>query len=166
MLLLWIIYVISVLFLLCFRAYLFIDALWSPAGRGTTSWFLSVMSNCEVVAFPLVSLVRCGGCLYRFLIFALFLTSLFADCPSAQLGISGLQRVKVDSIKMYRHIMAFCNKVRTREWYVYVFFSIFQGCIPTIGRAMVVNAAQLASYSQAKEGLKSTGKIYLFEKLF
>ena len=36
----------------------------------------------------------------------------------------------------------------------------FQGCIPTIGRAMVVNAAQLASYSQAKEGLKSTGMIY------
>ena len=32
--LLWIIYVISVFFfLLCFRARLFIDALWSPAGK-------------------------------------------------------------------------------------------------------------------------------------
>ena len=41
--------------------------------------------------------------------------------------------------------------------------SLFQGCIPTIGRAMVVNAAQLASYSQAKEGLKSTGKISWLE---
>ena len=29
-----IIYVISVLFLLCFPARLFIDALWSPAGKG------------------------------------------------------------------------------------------------------------------------------------
>ena len=29
---LWIIYVISVLLLLCFRARLFINALWSPAG--------------------------------------------------------------------------------------------------------------------------------------
>ena len=48
---LWIIYVISVLFLLCFRARLFIDALWSPAGKGLTSWLSFVMSNCEVVTF-------------------------------------------------------------------------------------------------------------------
>ena len=60
-LLLWIIYVISVLFLLCFRACLFIDALWSPAGKGLTSWLSFVMSKCEVVAFPLVSWVRCGA---------------------------------------------------------------------------------------------------------
>ena len=72
-LLLWIIYVISVLFLLCFRARLFIYALWSPAGKGLTSWLLFVMSNCEVVTFPLVSWVRCGAWLHRFLIFAIFL---------------------------------------------------------------------------------------------
>ena len=54
-LLLWIIYVISVLCLLCFRACLFIDALWSPAGKVLTSWLSFVMSNCEVVTFPLVS---------------------------------------------------------------------------------------------------------------
>ena len=62
------------LVLLCFRARLFIDALWSPAGKGLTSWFLFVMSNCEVVTFRLVSCVNCGVCLYRFLIVALFLT--------------------------------------------------------------------------------------------
>ena len=39
-LLLWIIYVISVLFLLCFLARLFIDTLLSPAGKGLTSWSL------------------------------------------------------------------------------------------------------------------------------
>ena len=33
-----------------------------------------VMSCCEVVTFPLVSWVRCGAWLYRFLIFALFRT--------------------------------------------------------------------------------------------
>ena len=61
-LLLSIIYVnISVLFLLCFRAHLFIDALWSPVGKGGTSWLLFVMSNCNVVTFPLVSWVRCGA---------------------------------------------------------------------------------------------------------
>ena len=59
--LLWIIYVISVLFLLCFRARLFIGALWSPAGKGLTSWLSFVMSDCEVVTFPLVSWVRCGA---------------------------------------------------------------------------------------------------------
>ena len=60
--------------LLCFRASLLIDALWSPAGKGLTSWLSIVMSNCEVVSFPLVSWVRCGALLYRVLIFALFLT--------------------------------------------------------------------------------------------
>ena len=39
-----------------------------------TSWLSFVMSNCEVVTFSLVSWVRCGAWLYRFLIFALFLT--------------------------------------------------------------------------------------------
>ena len=46
----------------------------SPAGKGLTSWLSFVRSNCEVVTFPLVSWVRCGACLYRFLIFAIFLT--------------------------------------------------------------------------------------------
>ena len=57
----WIIYVISVLFLLSFCARLFIDALWLPAGKGLTSWLSFVMSSCEVVTFPLVSWVRCGA---------------------------------------------------------------------------------------------------------
>ena len=60
-LLLWIIYVISFLFLLCFHACLFIDALWSPAGKGLTSWLSFVMSDCEAVTFPLVSWARCGA---------------------------------------------------------------------------------------------------------
>lgn len=35
--------------------------------------------------------------------------------------------------------------------------TLWRGCVPTIGRAMVVNAAQLASYSQAKQVLLGTG---------
>ena len=31
---------------------LFIVALWSPAGKGLTSWLLFVMSNCDFVTFP------------------------------------------------------------------------------------------------------------------
>ena len=59
--------------LLCFHARLFVDALWSPAGKRLPSWLSFVMSNCGVVSFPLVSWDRCGAWLYRFLIFALFL---------------------------------------------------------------------------------------------
>ena len=54
MLLLWIIYVIYLLILLCFRAGMFIDALWSPAGTGLASWLSFVMSNCKVDTFPLI----------------------------------------------------------------------------------------------------------------
>ena len=45
------------LVLLCFCACLFVDALWSPAGKGLTSWLSFVISNCDVVTFPLVSWV-------------------------------------------------------------------------------------------------------------
>ena len=51
----------SFLCLLCLCARLFICALWSPAGKGlTSSWLSFVVSNCEFVTFPLVSWVRCG----------------------------------------------------------------------------------------------------------
>ena len=50
----------SVLCLLCLCARLFICALWSPAGKGLTSWLSFVVSNCDFVTFPLVSWVRCG----------------------------------------------------------------------------------------------------------
>ena len=49
-------------------------ALWLPARKGLTSWLSLVVSNCEFVTFSLLSWVRCGAWLYRFLIFALFLT--------------------------------------------------------------------------------------------
>ena len=60
-LLLWSFCVCSVLCLLCICMCLFICALWSPAGKGLTSWLSFVVSSCEFVTFPLVSLVRCGA---------------------------------------------------------------------------------------------------------
>ena len=47
-LLLWIIYVISVLVLLYFHVCLFIYALWSPAGKGLASWLSFVVSTVSV----------------------------------------------------------------------------------------------------------------------
>ena len=50
-------YVFSVLYLLCICTRLFICALWSPAGKGLTSWLSFVVSNCEfddvVFYFPI-----------------------------------------------------------------------------------------------------------------
>ena len=73
------------MFLFClvfamFCVRLFICALWSPAGKGLTSWLSFVVSNCEFVTFPLVSWVRCGTLLYRFLIFAPLLTLKQRNC--------------------------------------------------------------------------------------
>ena len=42
---------------------LFVSTLWSPVGKGLTSWLLFVMSNCDFVTFPcqiVVSWVRYG----------------------------------------------------------------------------------------------------------
>ena len=50
----------SALCLLCLCALLFICALWSPAGKGLTSWLSFVVFNFEFVTFPLVYRVRCG----------------------------------------------------------------------------------------------------------
>ena len=40
---------------------LFVDALWSPARKGLTSWLSFVMYNCDVVTFPLVSWASSGA---------------------------------------------------------------------------------------------------------
>ena len=45
----------SILCLLCLCTRLFICSLWSPAGKGLTSWLSFVMSNYEFVTFPFVS---------------------------------------------------------------------------------------------------------------
>ena len=49
------------LVLLCFHVRLHVDALLSPVGKGLTCWLSIVISNCDVVTFPLVSWVRCGA---------------------------------------------------------------------------------------------------------
>ena len=50
-----------VLCLLCLCECLFICALWSPIGKGLTSWLSFVVSNCEFVTFSLVSWARILG---------------------------------------------------------------------------------------------------------
>ena len=62
-------------FLVCLFSCLFVVALWSPAGKGLTSWISCVW--CFIVILLLshvVSWVRCGAWFYQSLIFAFFLT--------------------------------------------------------------------------------------------
>ena len=61
------------LFLSCFVMLSCTSVCWCPAGKGLTYWLSFMMSNCDVVTFPLAFWVRCGAWMYRFLIFALFL---------------------------------------------------------------------------------------------
>ena len=51
---------ICLVFVMPLCACVFICALWSPAGKGLTSWLSFVVSYCEFVTFPLVSYFRCG----------------------------------------------------------------------------------------------------------
>ena len=87
----------SVLCLLSLCARLFICALWSPAGKGLTSWLSFVVSNYEFVTFPLVSWVGCGTCLYRLLIFAPLLTLNFIFSSICSILISKCHIVVVIS---------------------------------------------------------------------
>ena len=101
----------SVLWLLCLCACLFICALWSPAGKGLISWLSFVMSNCGFVTFPLVSWVRCGTCLYRFLICAPLLVCtwrVYFDNVTLT-----LQNVTLASQKPYQYNNKFdCNNLQ------------------------------------------------------
>ena len=61
---------LCIVFLLLSR--LFIAALWSPAGKGLTSWLLLVMFIVFLLLSHRVSWVRRGTLLYGFLSFAFF----------------------------------------------------------------------------------------------
>ena len=53
-------FLFCLVFAMSLCASVYICALWSPAGKGLTSWLLFVVSNCEFVTFPLVSMVWFG----------------------------------------------------------------------------------------------------------
>ena len=51
-------FLFCLVFTLFLCASVFICALWSPAGKGLTSWLSFVVLNCEFFTFSLVSMVR------------------------------------------------------------------------------------------------------------
>ena len=94
-LLLWIIFGIYV-FLFVMLSCLFIASILSPAGKGLTSWLPCMWCFLMFLSVPhVVSLVRCGTWLYRFLIFAFLLTLKFKfNCLCAFLFFFYIFRLK------------------------------------------------------------------------
>jgi len=61
---------------------------------------------------------------------------------------------RASCVSVARGIPPSAHKRSSLSWLVHSSACHWQGCAPTVARAMVVNAAQLASYSQAKEAFK------------
>ena len=61
-------------------------------------------------------------------------------------------RLPVAERRNYKNVVEALLRITREEGLL----TLWRGAIPTMGRAMVVNAAQLASYSQAKQYLIST----------
>ena len=120
---LWNFYVLSVLCLLCLCARLFVCAFRSPAGRGLTSWLSFAVSDCELVAFPLASWVRCGTWLYRFLIFAplLALVSLIKESSRWYYSLEysqhvfGLRNKKFYYFLLHSYLTSCCHNMRKAQ---------------------------------------------------
>uniref|UniRef100_T1GU60 Mitochondrial 2-oxoglutarate/malate carrier protein n=1 Tax=Megaselia scalaris TaxID=36166 RepID=T1GU60_MEGSC len=69
-------------------------------------------------------------------------------CPAevALIRMTADGRLPLAERRNYTSVVNALSRITTEEG----FAALFRGCIPTMGRAMVVNMAQLASYSQAK----------------
>ena len=63
-------------------------------------------------------------------------------------------RLPLDQRRNYSSVVNAMTRIIKEEGIA----TLWRGCIPTMGRAAVVNAAQLSSYSQAKQFLLKSGK--------
>ena len=66
-------------------------------------------------------------------------------------------RLPIAERRNYRHVGDALARIAKEEG----IRTLWRGAVPTMGRAMVTNAAQLGSYSQAKQSLLATGKLFL-----
>lgn len=69
-------------------------------------------------------------------------------------------RLPLDQRRNYTSVINALARIVKEEGLV----TLWRGCVPTMGRAAVVNAAQLSSYSQAKQMLVKSG--YFTEGIF
>ena len=81
------------LVLLCFHARLFVNALWSPAGKGLTSWLSFEISNCDASIGILVEV----WCL---------VVSISDLCPLSYFEVSTFRK---SLPKQLRHLVSFAG---------------------------------------------------------
>ena len=84
-LLLRIFYVFSILCLSCLCACLFICALWSPAGKGPTSWLSFVVSNLEIIMLSCLFVVVLWSPTWKGVTYVMF-SCVFITFPCGVLG--------------------------------------------------------------------------------
>ena len=106
-LLLWIIYVISVLFCYASMHVCLLMSCLHILGKRLTSWLSFVMSYCDVLTFPLASWVRCGAWLYGFLIFATF--SYFKHCKRIS-SLGTTTQLAIYQPTLMKHLKISCQK--------------------------------------------------------
>ncbi|GMR36702.1 hypothetical protein PMAYCL1PPCAC_06897, partial [Pristionchus mayeri] len=79
----------------------------------------------------------------------------FAGTPAeiVLIRMTGDGRLPPEQRRNYKNAFEAIGRIAREEGIT----TLWRGCVPTVMRAMVVNAAQLATYSQAKESLSSSG---------
>jgi len=84
-------------------------------------------------------------------------TGAFVGTPAevALIRMTSDGNLPVDQRRNYKSVFDALIRITREEGLT----ALWRGAIPTMGRAMVVNAAQLASYSQAKQGILQTGYV-------
>lgn len=82
-------------------------------------------------------------------------TGAFVGTPAevALVRMTGDGRLPPELRRNYKNVFNALSRIVTEEG----FLALWTGCMPTIGRSMVVNMCQLASYSQAKTRLVAMG---------
>lgn len=81
----------------------------------------------------------------------------FVGTPAelALIRMTGDGRLPVEQRRNYSGVVNALTRITKEEGVL----TLWRGCTPTVIRAMVVNAAQLATYSQAKQALLASGKV-------
>ncbi|CAI2347273.1 unnamed protein product [Caenorhabditis sp. 36 PRJEB53466] len=82
----------------------------------------------------------------------------FVGTPAelALIRMTGDGRLPIEQRRNYTGVVNALTRITKEEGVL----TLWRGCTPTVVRAMVVNAAQLSTYSQAKQALLESGKVH------
>lgn len=121
------------------------QASYTTTRLGTYEWLSQLTSKDSQPNFVMKVLIGCtAGCV-----------GAFVGTPAevALIRMTADGRLPIAERRNYKNAFNALARIVKEEG----FLALWRGTIPTMGRAMVVNAAQLASYSQSKEMLLNTG---------